>query len=565
MIDNIDDKFSVFLPFEIIEKAGEGDKKEMKIRGVASTSKQDSDEETLEPDGFDVSKFLKSGFFNYNHLASRDPSTIIGEPTKAVAKNGELHVEGFLYPDSEMACKVYDAAKVLKKSSKTRAFGFSIEGKALERDPLNPKRITKASITGCAITPSPKNPGTKLEIFKGGIDAMDFSPEDGSEYLIDVTDQFGVRTTVDRNFVIEKSQKSEPIVDKEDDGEDLEKGMEANGQTQDASTAEEMDGVTTKESVEGGKKILDAQGKKKRKIKQDKEIFSKAETYEEIFSMFNCNVEDAPHLYKLIEGIQYVLTPNMEKTQISKEAIQKAQEILGLVTAPLTPAPSAEDEAKKAADIKKAEIQAQLDETLKKADELKALLGEPAKVEQPKVEVVAAAIVAPKVETKIEKAEIAEDKIMKAMDEKFKAIGTLIASKDEEIGLIKGENEELKKGIIEITEFNKRLAAKIGMIEQQPLDRKSVTTTKFMEKGEGEQAGVTGGSQMTTLSLSNKVHRAALADVLFKGATKDPNKLDNELEKAVKTVELGSLGDTPQFSQRLQKRLAEEFKINVVK
>lgn len=555
MIDNIDDKFSVFLPFEVIEKAGEGDKKEMKIRGVASTTKADSDDEILEPDGFDVSKFLKSGFLNYNHLASKDPSMIIGEPTKAVAKNGELHIEGVLYPDSVMANKVYETAKVLKKSSKTRAFGFSIEGKALERDPLNPKRITKASITGCAITPSPKNPGTKLEIVKGGIDAFNFETEEGSEFLVDVTDEFGVRTTVDKNFVIEKSHtKAEQEIEETDDDSEVEKGMEANGQVQEASTAAEMDGVTAKESLEGAKK-------KKKKTEQDKKTFSKAETYEEIFSMFNCNVEDAPHLYKLIEGIQYVLTPNMEKTQISKEAIQKAQEILGLVSAPTTPAPSAEDEAKKAEEIKKAEIQAQLAETLKKADELKALLGEsaaaPVKVEDPKVETA-------KVEAPLVKAEVAEDKIMKAMDEKFQAIGTLIASKDEEIGLIKGENEELKKGINEITEFNKRLAAKIGMIEQQPLDRKSVTTTKFIEKGEGD-GPVSGGSQMTTLSLSNKTHRAALADALYKGATKDPNKLDSELVKAVQTVELGSLGDTPQFSARLQKRLAEEFKINVVK
>ena len=715
MIDNIaDDKFSVFLPFEVIEKAGDSDKKEMKIRGVASTTKQDSDDEILEPDGFDVSKFLKSGFLNYNHLASKDPSMIIGEPTKAIAKNGELHIEGVLYPDSEMACKVYETAKVLKKSSKTRSFGFSIEGKALERDPLNPKRITKASITGCAITPSPKNPGTKLEIVKGGIDAFKFETEDGSEFLVDVTDEFGVRTTVDKNFVIQKSQAStdepEENNDEQEESEDLEKASKGEGSrggkvightktgkpiyagklaeskahkdytaedhedaaaaktkhwhenktdnvvddfhhageiashhhraalkrrqgnaigetksgktiyhdphhadhghfddddhkdarkahmdkmteamnnndakkfdhhhkaalhhwdqssslksakmnkaegVQEGSTAEEMDGVTAKESLEGTKK-------KKKKIEQDKKTFSKAETYEEIFSMFNCNVEDAPHLYQLIEKIQHVLTPDMEKVQISKEAIQKAQEILGLASAPTTSAPSVEDEAKKAEEIKKAEIQKELDSILKKAEELKAQLsGETApKVEQPKVETPA------KVENKIEKAEVVanDDKILKAMDEKFQAIGTLIASKDEEIGSIKAENAELKKGINELSEFNKQLAAKIGMISQQPMDRKSVTTTSFLEKGEGDGA-VAGGSQMTTLSLSNKQHRAILADTLFKAAIKD-GKVDNELSKAVTTVELGSLGDTPSMSQRLQQRLQSEFKINVVK
>ena len=44
---------------------------------------------------------------------------------------------------------------------------MSIEGKALERDPMNPKRITKALITGLAITPTPVNANTSLDLVKG--------------------------------------------------------------------------------------------------------------------------------------------------------------------------------------------------------------------------------------------------------------------------------------------------------------------------------------------------------------------------------------------------------------
>jgi hypothetical protein len=473
---------------------------------------------------------------------------IIGEPTKAVIRNGQLHVEGYLYEDSVMAKSVYETAKILKKSSKTRSFGFSIEGKALERDPLNPKRITKAEITGIAVTPSPKNPGTNLEIVKGGIDSFKYETEEGSEFLIDVTDENGIRTTVDKNFVIEKSEPAS-----------LQK---AEG-VQVGSTAEEMDGVTTKESVEGGKKKLDVLNKKKKKdegkTEQDKKTFSKSETYEEIFSMFNCDVEDAQHLYKLIEGVQYVLTPGMEKVQISKEAISKAQELLGLATKVET-APDAEA-LKKAEDQNK--IQVELDATLKKADELKALLGTP-KVEQ------AASVAEVKVETASKVAEQvpSSDVIIKAFDSKFNALGLLIAAKDEQIEKIQGENADLKKGIEEITAFNQALAKKIGMIAAQPMDRKTITTTSFIEKG-GNESQLGGGSvpQLKTLSLSNKAQRAELANVLYKAAeiTARTENPDKELIKAVQTVELGSLGDTQQMSERLQQRLASEFKINVVR
>lgn len=726
MVDTSVDKFSVFVPFDIIEKSGKDGNPEMVIKGVASTRKKDTDDEILEPDGFDVTKFMKSGFLNYNHLASKDPSMIIGEPTKAVAKNGELYIEGVLYPESEMAQKVYQTAKVLRKGSKTRSFGFSIEGKALERDPFNPKRITKAEITGCAITPSPKNSGTSMEIVKGGIDAMDFSPEDGEEFLIDVTDESGVRTTVDKNFVIEKSEPVEALefeelndlekgkgegsrggkvightksgkpiyenatadhhsyknfseqdhkdaadahykhyhkdgadgstvlhgkrsleshikkfqkaileeYDLDDDVFDIEKGGEGSrggkviGHTksgkpvyadhnhdhkdydnfsaqdhhdasdlhkketdkyrgayndavlrskhdnmrfmhrkaadkksevkkaegvQEASTAAEMDGVTAKESLELGKR-------KKKKSDQDKKTFSKAETYEQIFSMFNCNVMDAPHLYKLIEDIQYVLTPDMEKVQITSDAIKKAQEILGLASAPAA-APATTTTSEDADALKKADeqkkIQAELDETLKKAEELKTKLSG-AEV-KPAVE---AAAPAP-AKTDIIKAE--DNDIVKAMNEKFTALGTLIQSKDEQLNLLKGENDELKKGISEITEFNKRLAQKIGMIEQQPLDRKSVTTTKFIEKGEGNEGGNGTPSGIRTLSLSDKTQRAQLADLLYKAATANPAGLDRDFAKAVQCVELGSLGDSQAMAARLHARVQNELKINVVK
>lgn len=619
-----EDKFSVFIPLEL-EKAGDGDDRygNMKFKGIASNPNfgDDKQGEWLDPSGFQLEQFLREGTINYHHLWPDKPLTIIGEPTLAkVTKGNEFYIEGKLYKDSPVARDVYDLAEILEKNSETRRLGFSIEGKALARDPKNKGRITKAKITNCAITPAPICPGTKMELIKGGFDDLKFQ-EDGKELIIDVTDANGIRYTVDNDLNITKGSKGEGTrggkvvghtkagnaiyASKKQDHSDMSTNdsgnVVMNGKViggyefdedsnsfwatipgtetqqsfetkdemytafknslkkaegvQEASTAAEMDGVTTKESLEAGRK-------KNKKKSEGKKIFSKAETYNEIFSMFNSSVKDARHFYQLVEQVQYVLTPNMEKTQITQDAILKAQELLGLVVktegAAAPAQPSAED-LKKAEDIKKAEDakkekQTQLDDLLKKAEALRAELNPAAstQVEIPKVETQAA--VAPKE---------SNDNFMKAFDEKFKALGTLVSAKDQEIDSIKTENAELKKGIADITAFNEALAKKIGLIAQQPLDRKSITTEAFKDrfaKAEGaEEKGV------TVIDIADLKQRSDLASLMFKAATKNPEKLDDQFAKAIPAVELGSLGTTEREAASLSKRLFDDFKIKVVR
>jgi predicted house-cleaning noncanonical NTP pyrophosphatase (MazG superfamily) len=168
------DTFKFFVPLDIIkggkdEKTG---KQTMMVSGIASTSHEDLDGEFLDPKGFDLSYFLTSGLLNYNHQASKDPGAIIGEPTMAEIRKEGLYLEGRLY-DNELARKVYDKTLELQQQSDTRRMGFSIEGKALERDKLNPKKVLRAAISGCAICPSPKNYHTFVEILQKGIDCDD--------------------------------------------------------------------------------------------------------------------------------------------------------------------------------------------------------------------------------------------------------------------------------------------------------------------------------------------------------------------------------------------------------
>lgn len=165
------ERFNFFVPVEI-EKAGKNGE-EMRIKGIASTADKDVQGETLLPSGFDLNRFLNQGFLNWNHTAKSDPSSIVGEPVKAeITKDNKLYIEGVLYNDHPVAQKVWDLAKTLEKSGSKRRLGFSIEGVATERDYLNPKIVKKAEITGCAITPTPVNKNTVMEIMKGETETL---------------------------------------------------------------------------------------------------------------------------------------------------------------------------------------------------------------------------------------------------------------------------------------------------------------------------------------------------------------------------------------------------------
>lgn len=162
-------KINFFVPISNFEKGTNKAGKEIyKIKGIASTDAFDMDGESLDPSGFDLSYFLNSGFFNYNHQARNNPDAIIGEPTLAkIDEKNELYLEGFLYGENPLVQKILKLDKNLKKYSKNRRIGFSIEGKATERDFHDKRKVTKAKITGCAVTPTPKNHNTWMDVVKG--------------------------------------------------------------------------------------------------------------------------------------------------------------------------------------------------------------------------------------------------------------------------------------------------------------------------------------------------------------------------------------------------------------
>lgn len=205
------DKFSIFVPIEFEKgttSAPRTGKKAMKFKGIASTPKHgaDYDGEILDPTGFDYTPLLKSGHINWNHQASKDPLAIVGEPTSAKVEKGDFHIEGMLYSDSELAQKIYKAAEIMEKSGATRRFGFSIEGNATERDPLNKKYIKKATIMNVAICPTPKCSGTAMQIVKGLEFDVVKSVDTGEEMIVDtVSGDDRVLIDKDMNIAIIKA------------------------------------------------------------------------------------------------------------------------------------------------------------------------------------------------------------------------------------------------------------------------------------------------------------------------------------------------------------------------
>lgn len=141
----------------------------MILKGLASDNSKDKQGETLEPSGYQIEDFLSDGLINLEHYTSRkgDSQYWIGEPTDAIVKGDEFYIESKLWKSHPLARNFWDTLVIMKESGSTRKAGYSIEGKRLELDPNDKKRVTKANITNCAVTMSPVNKNSWIEIVKG--------------------------------------------------------------------------------------------------------------------------------------------------------------------------------------------------------------------------------------------------------------------------------------------------------------------------------------------------------------------------------------------------------------
>lgn len=320
--------FNFFIDDLKIEKAKDNKGNDvMKIGGVASTQDQDSDGEYLDPSGFDVSYFMDHGYINYNHQAKLDPEAVIGEPTSARVTSKGLEIEATLYPDNPLAQKVYSTTQMLEKSSKNRRMGFSIEGKAVERDISNPKRIKKAMITGCAVTLNPKNPSTLVNIMKGEysdeVPVYDFKEVDGKDLSISKAQE--------ENLVELEKDGKKIIIDKGMNIKIMDLKSKKDDKTE-KSLSTESCAATIKEDVDREVKNIEGIDKPRKKGK----FLSKGEAYNQIFNyIYKCSdhsdvIEKAKLVYELTESIvrKNNMETNLDNVKVTKEDISKAFEVI---------------------------------------------------------------------------------------------------------------------------------------------------------------------------------------------------------------------------------------------
>lgn len=212
------DRFNCFIPLEF-EKASSKKKedkyKNMVFWSMASDNSEDSDGEMLEPSGYDLSTFLKSGKINLEHFTSRkgDAYYWIGEPIDAKIKNNQLFIKGKLWSEHPLARNFYDVVDIMEKSGSTRKAGMSIEGSVIKRDPNNPKRVLKAKINNVAVTMSPKNSNSFLDLVKGNYDEAYIEPENdnpngGGEFILELDRGDGTTLTIDKKFNVKIIKKA---------------------------------------------------------------------------------------------------------------------------------------------------------------------------------------------------------------------------------------------------------------------------------------------------------------------------------------------------------------------
>jgi hypothetical protein len=272
-------KFNFFVETELHKSKNEYGEDVVIIDGIASTSTvADSDSETLYPIGFNLEPFLTHGMVNFNHQGSKDANANIGIPLEAkIINNGkDLYVKCMLWdcPQTQGIVRAYEN---FKKYSPDRKIGYSIEGRATQRDMMDNKRILKADIHGLAVTFSPKNKNTLMNIVKG-------------EY-------------------------EKPFIDIENDEEE---------ETEKAITTESI-APTSPESVETKKRV--------EKSSNFDKLITKSNIYLSIAKQYpTASIAETKSIYTLIQEVNTKMFKMENNQKVYPEAIQKAFDLIANAT-----------------------------------------------------------------------------------------------------------------------------------------------------------------------------------------------------------------------------------------
>lgn len=492
MQNSLRDDFKFFLPIDIKKSTSGAENSEMILEGLAGDGSSDSEGENLTYNNFELDRMF---YINWEH--SKEPEDVIGVILKKeLTKSGKLFIKGKLFSDHKKAKDAYKLQEFLEKEGHN--LGFSVEGKIIERDPINPKIVRKAELYGVALCKVPVNPVTYAKIIK--------------------------------SFVTGKI--SDDIIKSEEDGDDE---LEVEKMT----TADIRPAMP--ESVE-----------KKNKNTNSNETLSKSKVYVRIFDKFTKNPILADRIFTLIKSINKMENQN----QITEDVILKAERILGLVTE--RSASEVSEDLEKGSSGEGMNVSGEENggslEVLQKAME-DAYKGYMEKAQAYK-SMCKAKGVEPNVpmEEKMEKSvdlDLIKGTIVEALDQKFdlidrleksvdiktKALGSLIVADRENMTSIKGELEKANETIQLIQEFNQDFRDRLNMVERTPL-RKAVTTENFRERFEAPS----NKSNSKTFNINSVKEREMLAksiEAVYGNDLVNPENL--KMIEAVSTLQMTGL------------------------
>lgn len=481
-----EDNFKFFAPIHISKgKDGKG-ATVMKMKGVASTSTEDSDKESLDPNGFDLKYFLDHGYMNWNHQTNKNPLSIIGRPTSAKINKGKMEIECELFDYNPLAKDVYKLAEILEKQGS--GLGYSIEGKVLERDKKDKSKVLKAQITGCAITPNPKNTDAVAKIVKG--------IDDGEMDIIKGIYSAYENTTDDEQ----------------------EKAMSAGSESGQALSKESVD-KDLKSSME----------------KSTKKKFNKGEIIERLIKSHpNNTAGQIEKIYTVIETIEKREQMSKQEVDISEDSISTAYEVLGIskgedstpvvkspegeVESPETETPEAEAEAPESSsddEVEKGNDAPEVDDVMILKGESYKIDGEFFTKGDSKFKFESGAMVLQEVEA-IEKAVSSEETIVGKEEDSSESLMKGITD------LIKGEfaeqsssNEAKFKAVATLNKgLSNQLEEALGRIEKienTPNPSKS-RTRNYIEKSFDNDIQNQEGSEKRLSSSLHKGHILAILD-----------------------------------------------------
>lgn len=159
------------------EKSDASPNRMRRIAGVISTEVKDRQGDTVLQRGLDFSEFLQFGWFNDNH--SRETAAVLGYPdTVRQFRKGDIlpdgrsasshctWAEGYLL-NTQKADEIWELGQALRDTP--RRLGYSVEGKIESRTGSDRKTIAKAVVREVAITKSPVNTDSRLEVLAKAI------------------------------------------------------------------------------------------------------------------------------------------------------------------------------------------------------------------------------------------------------------------------------------------------------------------------------------------------------------------------------------------------------------